>query len=105
MSENKRPAKVALHICDCPMSEDQTFKWDEANGMYVCTVCGGYNPDDIYDDDDDYDDYDDDDYDPNRCPDCGNDTMVDGDYIYCQDVVGCGWSEYLGDDEEELEIE
>ncbi len=52
-----------------------------------------------------YDDgWEDDDYnwrdDPNRCPECGGDLIVQGDYVFCADIE-CGYSEYLGDEADE----
>ena len=47
--------------------------------------------------DDDYDPADD----PNRCPECGADITCDGAWCFCTDTNECGWSEYVGDDDEE----
>lgn len=38
--------------------------------------------------------------DPNRCPECGADITVDDDWIYCTDTNECGYSEYIGDEDD-----
>lgn len=68
-------------------------------GANWCPDCGEprslccCDDDYVADDDDRYDD-------PNYCPECGSDVTVYGDWCYCTDTNECGWSEYIGDDDE-----
>ncbi len=81
-------AMDVIYISDDPLSPDYLPREEDVDWDWY---------DDEYDDplEDDWRDYD-----PNRCPVCGGDLTVDGDYAFCGDIE-CGYSEYIGDGNED----